>query len=78
MKQLERELILQAAKGDGSALVHVQNHLQHMRTEWGADHARIEAQQFVIYSIAVCNREQQEVFKMLLNEMIEQTPKNEA
>ncbi len=76
MKQLERELIEQAAKGESAALVHVQKHLQCMTIEWGVDHARIEAQQFVIYSISVCNREEQEAFRMLLDEMIEQTPKN--
>ena len=68
----ETETIKKATTGDGAALAKISNHLQRMAKEWGADHARIEAQQFVIISIAFLHHDQLEGFRNLLTEMINQ------
>ncbi len=68
----EIETIKKATTGDGAALANISNHLQRMAKEWGADHARIEAQQFVIISIPFLHHDQLEGFRNLLNEMINQ------
>ena len=68
----ETETIKKATTGDRAALAKISNHLQRMAKEWGADHARIEAQQFVIISIAYLHNDQLEGFMNLLNGMINQ------
>lgn len=68
----ERETIKQAALGDLKALKLVRAHLQEMARKWGEDHANIEAQQFVIYSISTLNGEAQERFEWQLKDMIAQ------
>ncbi|MBR8534410.1 hypothetical protein KDU71_02475 [Carboxylicivirga sediminis] len=74
MKTLEnqREILKQAADGDGAALTKISAYLTDWVQNHGRDHARIEKQQLCIIALGVTTTANVNALDVLMEEMIKQ------